>query len=194
MNPNVSVIILAAGSSKRLGRPKQLVQYKDSTLLGYSTDAALTADLGETIVVFGERDYLDYKSDKRLKKIHNPDWKMGMGHSLAIGIAEVNENASGAIIMLCDQPFVSAELLQQIAKAGLSEGGIVVSDYGTASGPPSYFDKKYFAELSQLEGDDGAKHIVGKNKNDVSKIIFSEGIIDIDTEEDLQNLNSREQK
>lgn len=193
MTKNTAILILAAGSSSRLGSPKQLVRYKQKSLIAHTVETAIEASIGPVHVILGA--YADDIIDhcKGANTHYNSDWKSGMGSSLSYGLSTIldaEDDVEGVLVLLCDQPYIKVSLLQEIVELGLQTKGIIISDYGTAAGPPSYFDKKYFAELMLLSGDDGAKQIVKTNNSAVSKVSFPEGIVDIDTPDDLSKLHS----
>jgi molybdenum cofactor cytidylyltransferase len=93
--------------------------------------------------------------------------------------------------MVCDQPHISSSILNGLIKTQQkTTKQIVTCNYGDSMGPPALFHKKYFEQLVKLSGDTGAKKIIQRNMNDVATILFPEGKIDIDTEEDYENLKS----
>jgi len=190
MERKIAGLILAAGSSSRLGRPKQLLRYKDKTLLGHTIAVANEAGLIDIYVVVGkENAQIDAECTKVIK-VRNEHWKAGMGSSLACGMKALMQESveyEGLVLLLSDQPYVNAQLLKALIEAGVA-GGIVVSDYGVGAGPPSYFDKVYFSALAELRGDVGARGIVKAHKEKVTKIHFPKGQFDIDTPEDLKKL------
>lgn len=191
------IIILAAGSSSRLGQPKQLLMCKNKTLLQHAIDEATAISDCLVIVVVGA------KKDEIVSKIHfssaqfidNKNWSEGMSSSIRIGLsALIKENPSlhSVIIMLCDQPFVSSQLLQQIREAeASSDKGIVASFYKETAGVPALFTSKYFEQLLSLQGNEGAKKIVMLNGDDVATVPFPLGLVDIDTMQDYADFQSR---
>jgi len=188
--PNHAILILAAGASRRLGQPKQLLAYEDGTLLNYMIKIAKEAELGPVYVVVGCKAEQIERLDA-VTYIFNTEWAAGMGSSLACGVQQIREeDVSGLILMQCDQPYVDAHLLKTISdRAAHTGSGIVICDYGIGSGPPAYFSSVYFGALSSLKGDRGAKSIVKSNEADVSAVFFPKGRHDIDTIRDLDLLN-----
>jgi len=131
------------------------------------------------------------------KKIHislNKEWSEGMASSVRCGINTLTHIApasDAAIIMVCDQPFVTSDLLNElIVTQGNTGKSIVTSQYEAAIGPPALFHKTVFPELLELKGDAGARKIVEQRRSDIATVSFSKGIIDIDTEEDYKALQS----
>ena len=129
------------------------------------------------------------------KKIHiavNKDWSEGMASSVRCGLNTLMHIApvvDSAIIMVCDQPFVTSSLLNQLIVTQRQTGKpIVTSKYEAAIGPPALFYKTVFPELLQLKGDAGARKIIEQRRTDVTTVPFDKGIIDIDTEDDYKAL------
>src|ERR1700761_1556804 len=107
-----AAIILAAGESSRLGQPKQNLLFKGQTLLQRTVDSALQSECKPVIVVLGANDSTIIPPKETIV-LYNKDWKEGMASSIRTAINELNKDLSvdKVIIMLCDQPFVKAELL-----------------------------------------------------------------------------------
>jgi molybdenum cofactor cytidylyltransferase len=185
---------LAAGSSSRMGRPKQLLPYHGKSLLEHTVDTANDADADPVIVVLGaSAEILEKELDE--KKVHiadNQEWKEGMASSVRCGITtllHIAPSVNGVIIMVCDQPFVSSALLNELIAVQKNTGkAIVTSQYENAIGPPALFHKSIFPELMKLKGDAGARKIMEQRSNDVATVLFKKGDIDIDTEADYRSL------
>lgn len=183
-----SILIIAAGSSSRLGQPKQLLLYKDGNLLSHTIDACRESEIGNIHLVLGaNHEAILKETDTSNCQVHiNPNWQNGMGNSIAFGIKQIKENIDGIIITMADQPFLKKEHLKQLIQKQSS--GIVLSKYEEGKGPPTFFSNDYFEELSNLSGDDGAKTVIKKHQSFVQSVQFPKGNIDIDTEEDLKYL------
>lgn len=186
------ILILAAGASRRLGRPKQLVDFNDSNLLNHVIREAIDSDFDDTLLVLGSESEKILRSVIPVDHVVNDNWSEGMGSSIATGVKILSEMGSqGVLICVCDQPYVSRDLFNEILNiASESEKGIVTSNYGVGSGPPTYFDKKYFASLVKCEGDKGAKRILEENASDIRYVSFNKGRIDIDTPSDIKKLKT----
>jgi molybdenum cofactor cytidylyltransferase len=194
MSNSCGIIILAAGLSGRLGSPKQLLPYKNKTLLQYLIDEAKATSAASIIVVFGAN-AAAIQTVLQTETIHitiNDDWNEGMASSIRCGINElqkINPAIDAAILMVCDQPFVTAALLNNlITKHQQTNKLIVTSSYDSTTGPPALFHKSIFPELLQLKGDLGARSIVMKYANEVVTVSFPKGNIDIDTVADYKTL------
>ncbi len=130
--------------------------------------------------------------NKEITIIENQDWEEGISSSIRCGLKALQQimpGAEQAIFMVCDQPFVSASLINQLIEARNNTGkGIIACAYAETIGTPVLCTKNYFPELLTLQGNEGAKKIVMKYKNDLGIITFPQGEIDIDTWNDYNNL------
>lgn len=188
------VIILAAGESGRLGKPKQLLPYHNKTLLRNIVDAALALDQSFTIVVTGaEKNAVEKElEDTRLIIHYNEDWQSGMASSILHGVRELmrlQPEVNACILTVCDQPFVTTEVLRGLVEKHEQKGkGIVASSYSGAAGTPVLFSSAYFDKLMNLKGQEGAKKLLNSYAGDVSLVPFDKGEIDIDTPDDYLKL------
>ncbi len=186
------IIILAAGSSSRLGKAKQLLRYKNKTFLQHSIDEALAVNTNQVVVVTGanKNEIISQIQTSAVQVIHNNNWQEGMASSIQSGLSALlsaNKKLMSAIVMLCDQPFVSTSLLNDIIQKKQTSGkGIVACVYKETLGVPALFDAKYFEQLFSLKSADGAKKIIMTNADDVATIPFPLGAVDIDTAQDYE--------
>lgn len=189
----IGTILLAAGESARLGKAKQLLEFRNQTLLRRSVKTALRVS-DQVVVTLGARSEMVRAEIKDLpiNIVENKDWKIGMGGSVKLGLArliETNKNLKGVIIMVCDQPLISDELLEKmIAKHRETDAIIVASEYENTRGVPALFSAKLFPELLALESEHGAKYLIKRYREQVVSISFPEGAFDIDTPKDYENL------
>lgn len=192
------IVILAAGSSARLGFPKQTLTFHNKSLLQNTIDEAIKTTITNIVVVLGAKDESIRKeiNFKRTEIVVNNDWKDGLASSVICGLHYLQHNnpkLQFVIFLVCDQPFLKADIIQSIIEAyTLSEFALVASTYAGISGTPALFDKKFFPEISELKGDVGAMKIIRKNPDQTFAIPFDQGIIDIDTPEDLQKYSAIE--
>jgi molybdenum cofactor cytidylyltransferase len=197
---NIGIIILAAGASSRLGRPKQLLLYNGKTLLEHAVHTALASDGDPVVVVLGaEAERLQNEiTEKDVHTIVNAEWKEGMASSIRCGIKtflEIYPEAEGVILMVCDQPFVAASLLNNLIAAYKRTGKpLVACSYEATFGPPGFFHRSLFEELLQLTGDMGARGVVRQHADAVELILFPEGAYDVDTEKDYERIKSAGKK
>lgn len=189
------IIILAAGSSSRLGKPKQNLIFSGQTLLQRTIHTALRINCGPVIVVLGGNANLIKPAlgNFEVDIIFNADWQEGISSSIRTGIQHLEKKhpqANSAVLMLCDQPYVDENILQKLIAAG-KQGTIVASGYNETTGPPAFFGRYYFPELLALKGNEGAKNLMLKHKQEVTTIPFELGGVDIDTVEDFQRLTNK---
>lgn len=187
------IILLAAGASVRMGKAKQLLEFQSQTLLRRTAKTARQVS-DEVIVMLGARSEILRKKieDLPVRIAENKDWEKGMGSSVKIGLEkllETNKNLQAVIIMVCDQPFVSIELLEKIInKYEETNAPIVASEYENTLGVPALFSAKIFQELLRLDSSHGAKHLIKKHLSETVAVTFPEGAFDIDTPENYEKL------
>ena len=193
-NNSIVAIILAAGASKRMGQPKQLLPYRGQTLLSYVIQCAIASSCSRVIVILGANaDKIEPKINQfPVQIVNNSECNEGIGSSIRCGITYIKErclNINGAIFLACDQPFISAEKIEQlIALYNSSNKLIVASRYGETIGIPALFAPSFFSELIKLKGDRGAKKIIQQYREQVATLAFPKGEIDLDTWENYQKL------
>ena len=193
------IIILAAGSSSRLGQPKQLLSYRGKTLIGHMIDIATQSEAEKVILVLGANFQLIERELPKLNKlqvIYNEEWSEGIASSIRMAISKIAEEESipeAALIMTSDQPYISQYLLNKILRMHTENGKpIVASEYNGTIGTPVLFHASLFGELKKLQGDIGAKKLLMHRLEEIETVEFPEGDIDIDTETDYSNLLSKE--
>ena len=193
-NRNIAILILAAGSSSRMGRPKQLLPWKNTNLLGNAMNQAIAAKSNAVFVVLGANSEAIRKKiiAHKVEVIDNPNWKLGLGSSIGAGISFLVEKKlefDGILIMLADQPLIDLNHLNLMMKTFYSTNkSIIATSYGNRAGVPAIFDKAYFDDLKYLTNDYGAKQIIEYNKSEVFIIDAKSKITDIDTETEYQSL------
>lgn len=185
-------ILLAAGASRRMGRPKQLLPFKGTTLIQYMCEELLKVDFEQFIVVLGANEALIRPKIESLP-VHivvNKAWDRGMGGSITKGLSfslRQATNLDAYIIVLCDQPFLTADYLNLLCQNHQTyKKGIISSEYANTIGVPAFFHKKYEEDLLALNGQRGAKKLFKKYKHDLLSIPFPEGEIDLDTPDDYE--------
>ncbi|VEP18299.1 conserved hypothetical protein [Hyella patelloides LEGE 07179] len=192
----VAAIILAAGASRRMGQPKQLLLYQGQTLLGYITKCATASSCSPVIVILGANANKIEPEIAQLpiKIVKNPQWNEGISSSIRCGIAYIKKqflNIDGVVFLTCDQPFISAEIIDRLIDVYHSNNKLIIaSQYEKTKGIPALFPRRFFSELIELKGDRGAKKIINKYPKLVDKIDFPQGEIDLDTFENYQHLIS----
>lgn len=185
------IMILAAGSSSRLGQPKQFLQFNGKTLLFHTAEQALKIT-DHVIVVSGAEPIDIEKQLNSVVNINNENWEKGMGSSLRKGLKEMlllHPGLDNCIVTVCDQPFIDSSVFQSLIDQQEASGkGIVASAYAAISGVPVLFTSGYFDDLLSLPDTGGAKMLISTYRHDAAEIPFEKGAIDIDTMEDYQKL------
>ena len=187
-------LILAAGSSSRLGEPKQLLTLGDQTLLQHTINEAVALQKGPVLIVLGSKAdlILPTLDREKISFTINTNWEEGMGSSIRTGIQELLSQyplTDAVMLMVCDQPYLSSDHLHElIQQADASGKGIAASTYGETAGTPVLFSRKYFPVLIELKGNEGAKSLVNRFAEDVCRVPFPNGEIDIDTRDDYNKL------
>jgi len=193
---NIGIVVLAAGASTRLGKPKQLLKFQGKTLLRHTVNEATNANAVAVIVVFGENADLFTKEIEGLKVdiVENKEWAEGMASSVHTGLNALLQHKptiDAVIFMVCDQPYISSSLLNELITTRQKTGKpIVTCNYGDSIGPPALFHKSFIPELLKLKGDTGARKIIQQNMGEVATVLFPQGKIDIDTKEDYEALEN----
>ncbi|HEV7732058.1 MAG TPA: nucleotidyltransferase family protein [Candidatus Binatia bacterium] len=190
----VALVVLAAGGSSRMGQPKQLLPYRGTSLLRHAATEAVASRCRPVTVVLGhaaER-LAPEIADLPVRTVVNRVWTTGMASSIRTGIEtvlDVDPGAEAAVLMLCDQPLVSAPLLDALVNTWRSTGrSIVASDYGGGLGVPAIFARCWFDDLRCLRGDVGAKAMLRTHAAHVALVPFPGGAIDVDSPADHARL------
>lgn len=194
-NPaSVGAIVLAAGSSSRMGSPKQTLQFRGESLLRRAALAALGAGCRPVIVVTGAHAELSRRELDGLdvREVLNPLWETGMASSVRAGVEGlVREEADveAVVLLLCDQPHVNADVVAGLVAAHRANGcPVVASTYGGSLGVPALFGRALFGELAQLEGAAGAKQVIKRHAASARFLPFPSGEVDVDTPDDFSRL------
>jgi CTP:molybdopterin cytidylyltransferase MocA len=194
----IAAIVLAAGASRRLGHPKQLLMLGGETLIARAIRLAGEAGATPVIAVLGayhERIAAVIESDKTINAIPvvNRDWQQGIATSIHAGLRALEDlapQASGALILGCDQPRLTAEHLRALleAFAAQASSAITASAYAGVAGTPAVFPRAVFADLLALRGDQGARALLMKPTCPSVALPFPGGEVDIDLPADLAQL------
>lgn len=194
----VGAVILAAGSSSRMGSPKQTLRYRGESLLRRAALAALGTACRPIIVVTGASAELSRRELDGLdvREVFNIRWETGMASSVRAGVEGLLSAApdvDAAVLMLCDQPHVTAEVISGLVAVHRATGSpIVTSTYGGSFGVPTLFSRTLFAELALLEGAAGAKQVIKRHASEAHFLPFDEGEVDVDTPDDFSRLTAEE--
>jgi len=188
---SIGLVLLAAGASRRLGQPKQLLPFRGRPLLRHLCEAVAATTLFDPfVVVLGASAARVRREAGPLpaKIVVNKNWRQGMGSSIHCGVRPCR-SCEALVIMLCDQPFVTGPLLRRLVAVYLrNPAAIVCCRYDKTTGPPVLFPSIYFPALRALAPDAGAKSVIVKNIDAVRFVSFRKGAADIDTPADWRQI------
>lgn len=185
-------VLLAAGRSSRLGSPKQLLAFEGRSLVRRAALAALGSGCDGVVVVLGAGAQAVSRelSGLDLIQVENPEWEEGIGASIRRGVEaalERDPECEAVLLLLADQPAVSAPLLTRLLAERRESGSeLVACAYAGSLGVPALFGRPHFPALRALGGDRGAKAILLAHAARVRRVAFPEGAIDVDTPEDVE--------
>jgi CTP:molybdopterin cytidylyltransferase MocA len=185
--PIHAAIVLAAGGSRRLGRPKQLLEIDGVPLLRRAVETALATGPVHAVVVLGAESQRMRAAlaDLRVEAVECPDWAEGMGASLRAGITRMPVGADGALVVLCDQPALdSAHLASLVASWRESPACAVASRYAGVRGVPALLPRAWFGELAAARGDAGARELL-RGRANVREVVNEALARDIDLPGDV---------
>lgn len=190
-------LILAAGMSKRLGQPKQLLPYRGTTLLGWAiAQAEASQALDEVLLVLGHarEDILARVTLGRAQPVTNVEFSEGCAASYRAGLAAANPRAQGVMILLSDQPGIDTAAIERVATAWRAEGStILTASYQAVPGHPLLFDRQLFPQLAALHGDKAAWKLVDQHPEWVRSIEMNRPLPkDVDTQADYQTLTQEQ--
>jgi molybdenum cofactor cytidylyltransferase len=192
---NISCILLAAGESKRMGKPKLLLNLGNSNVINITINNYLKSEIFEIIVVLGneskkiEDSILAY--DKRIKFVVNKNYREGMSTSIKSGVLAASKQSEAFLIALGDQPLISPKIIVRLIDRYLSfNAGIVTVMHQSIRGHPVIISKKYLQEILALTGDIGARDLLKQHLDDTAsiKIESDEEFLDIDKIQDYEKL------
>ncbi len=192
----ISAILLAAGEAKRMGKTKQLLPLGGRALVEHAVDNLLASRIDEVVVVTGNQAEAVAKhiGNRPVKIVVNPDFRLGMSTSLKKGLASINPTAGAVMVALADQPFISGKMIDGLIEAfNGNKKGIAVPVYKGKRGHPIIFSIKYRDEMSELQGDAGAKAVLERHADDVLEVPAASGDIHVDID-DMESYESQKNK
>ena len=188
---SIAGIILAAGSSTRMGQPKLLLSWQGETLIHRAARTALEADLDPVILVTGcdQQEIRNAVADLPLRLVHNPVWRDGQSTSVRAGVQTLPAKTQAALFLLGDQPFITPELIQALVKVYLASRPAILAPFvGEQRANPVLFDQSMFDLLTRLKGDAGARTIFHQYPPAAMPWPDERILLDIDTPEDFETL------
>jgi CTP:molybdopterin cytidylyltransferase MocA len=195
--PRVGALVLAAGASARLGRPKQLVVYRGEPLVRRAAAAAAATGANPIVVVLGAHAAEVTPALAGLAGVTvvtHDEWSRGLASSLAAGVRTAAAAAAcdGLLVTLCDQPLVDAAALRALLAAFDGPRSIVAAEYEGTVGVPAVIGRAYFDELTQLSGDAGAGRWLRARLPAVTRVPLPAAAVDVDTLDDVARLEPRD--
>lgn len=191
----IGCILLAAGGSKRLGRPKQLLVYQGKTLVRRAAETIRETRYSPAVVVLGSHsaEIEAEIADLPIHPIVNESWEQGLSSSITTGLnylIQMEPKLSAVLVTLCDQPLISADDLNSFAEKFLtSEANIIAAEYQDTVGVPALFSAELFSDLLKLKGDKGARSLIHGHQSTLLTIPLPTAAIDIDTQAEFDQLN-----
>lgn len=184
----VAAVVLAAGGSSRMGRPKQLLPYRGRSLVRHAVAAAAGGGCEPVVVVTGAHAAEVEAELAGVRVVRNDDWRAGPGTSVWAGVTAVGD-ADAVVFLLCDQPHVDAGHVRRLLdEYRVSGRPMVASAYADAVGVPALFDRSCFAELAAVDPAAGAKQLLARDRDRVAVVPFPAGGADVDTPADYARL------
>ncbi len=194
----VGAVILAAGSSSRLGRPKQLIHYEGQPLLLRTALAARRAGVDSIIVVVGAFSRVVGEAVigvGGLTVVANKGWRSGLASSLTAGlVAAKSLGLDGAMVLTADQPMIDVASLEKLLEQFDEDQRVVAAAYDGIVGVPAIFGSEHFDALTNLTGDEGAGRWLRSNADAVKEVPIPEAAVDIDTLADVARLQANENR
>jgi molybdenum cofactor cytidylyltransferase len=189
----IAGVVLAAGSSRRLGTPKQVLPYRDTTVLGATLDVARDVGFDQLIVTLGgaAEAVLDAVRMDGADVVTVDDYGTGCSTSLRVALERVDPQAAGIVLMLGDQPQLAPATVRRMIAAGRGhpDNPVMVCRYTDGVGHPFWFSRHVFGELSQLHGDKGVWKLLQSGRYPVCEVAADGAVpLDVDTWEDYQRL------
>jgi len=193
----LNAILVAAGPSSRLGRSKQLVEYRGETLVRRAARLLRESVAGEVLVVSGceAARVCTEVEDLPVRAVVNPDWKEGMGGSIACGARQLPDRVDGILVSVCDQWLLERSDLDRLVESWIAAPGrihVACWKEGAAevSGPPVIFPGRMRGELKGLQRQRGARQLIDRHIDVVDFVPLESAAHDLDREEDLARLLS----
>ncbi|MFA5057495.1 MAG: nucleotidyltransferase family protein [Opitutaceae bacterium] len=189
---HVGAVILAAGASTRLGEPKQLLRIGDRTLLRRTVDVALASSVWPVVVVLGAQAGRIRPEIVRLPVliVENRSWEEGLASSIRAGVRVLDSfslSLAAALLVLCDQPNLSANALARLTAVHRRSGrSIVAAHYDGHPGPPVLFARSHFPELTEMHGPGGARALLARHAAGLATVHLPKLAVDLDTPADYR--------
>ncbi|UYN89264.1 MAG: nucleotidyltransferase family protein [Anaerolineales bacterium] len=191
MSEQIAGVILAAGESKRLGQPKQLLDWKGKPFVRQVAETALAARLDPVVVVTGAAaaEVSAVLDGLPVRIVHNAHWAQGQSSSVKAGLAAVPPQAAAAIFMVVDQPQLPVRLLDALQEHYAEQRPPIIATLVDGKRTnPVLFDRSTFADFDSLEGDTGGRALFSKHQVTWYPWLDTSLVFDVDTSEDYERL------
>lgn len=191
----VAGVLLAAGTSSRMGCNKMLFELGGESVLRGAARRALAGGLSPLLVVLGHqaeraRQELDGLA---CQVVINPDYDQGITASLKAGVSALPATAAATVVLLADMPLVSTEMIAEIVKRYRATGApLVISDYGGVTAPPMLYDRRLFGELRQMTAGGCGRQVVKRHRTEAQVLSWPPATLaDLDVPEDYARIRDR---
>jgi len=188
-------VVLAAGTASRFGRPKQLAEFRNQSLVTHAVRTAESLCAARSLLVVGSNWQDVHAACAPLLGflVRNEHFETGMAGSIAAAVRALPANAAGLMLMLADQALIGTD---EIVKLTTTWSGkpehVVCSEFDGVLGPPVIFPRALFAELAALQGERGARSVIARHADRVIAVPCAAAAVDIDTPEDLRRLAAQD--
>jgi molybdenum cofactor cytidylyltransferase len=192
---SIAGVVLAAGTSSRMGRNKLLLELDGTPLVRHVVERASRAGFDPLIVVLGHEAERVRRPLEGIayQPVINPDYERGVNSSLRAGIrAAADTPAEAAVVVLADMPFVTTEMMtSMIDRYRRGDAPLIVSDYDGVNAPPILYDRSLFGELAVSEGQGCGKHVVKRHRHEAESVSWPvEALADLDVPEDYDRIKA----
>lgn len=191
LEPRIAALVLAAGSSRRLGQPKQLLPFRGKTLLGSTIDTVLGFEFPQTLVTTGGaaadvREQVDFSGVEVVDSLHHTD---GCSSSIVSALPAIDPSADGFFLFLGDQPDIPDTAVAALTEAARSGAEIAVVDYSDGTGHPFWLSRSTFGALAELHGDKAVWKVLESGRFQTSHVSVDQPTpLDVDTWDDYEEL------
>lgn len=191
MSKQVAGIVLAAGSSSRFGSPKQLLPWRETTVINSVVHTAIETELAPVIVVLGANaDQIEPGLPEGCVFVTNTMWSEGQSSSIRIGLSQLSMEVDGVLMLLGDQPQINPHFCGSIVQRGLESGKITIPYVNDRRANPVYFPKSTLKRLGEVAGDQGGRAIFSEFQVELFPWLDDCMAMDIDAPEDYEKLKA----